>query len=122
MLKDRLGKVLFIGPGFVTHWMGGEASGNPAALQPLLNAGYRFARIEDTKHLKDRDLNRIDWEGKRRPEAEPLAVPVVLEPIVVAPVEAVAVEAVAVEIKAEEVTKAPAPKKRGRPSKTNTTK
>jgi hypothetical protein len=121
MLKDRLGKVLFIGPGFATKWMGGSAVNNPAAMQPLINMGYRFARIEDTKHLKDHDLNKVDWEGKRRPEAEPLAVPVVLEPIVVAPVEVKPVEVAGEKVNTEE--EQPAPKKRGRkPKETNTTK
>lgn len=115
MLKDRLGKVLFIGPGFVTKWMGGGVLNSPAALQPLTNMGYRIARIEDTKHIGQHDMDKIDWEGKRRPEPEPLALPVVLEPIVVEPV--VVKDEV---VKAEEVVTEQPAKKRGRPSKTNT--
>jgi hypothetical protein len=124
MLKDRLGKVLFIGPAFVTKWMGGAVVNNPASLQPLTNMGYRIARIEDTKFLSETDLNKIDWEGKRRPEPEPLAVPVVLEPIVVEPVKVAPVEAKPVEVKAPIVNpgEEPTAKKRGRPAKTNTTK
>jgi hypothetical protein len=59
MLKDGLGKVLYIGPGFVTKWMGQSVAMNPAASQAMKTSGYRLARPEDVQNLSQDVQKRI---------------------------------------------------------------
>ena len=107
MLKDGLGKVLFIGPRHVTKWMGASTVHSAAAMGAMSNLGFRLATEEDIPVLADIDLKKL---GRSR------TAPVVLPPIEVAPV---VVAEVADPID-EELP--PPPKKRGRkPKQTNTT-
>lgn len=108
MLKDGLGKVLFIGPRHVTKWMGATTVHSPAAMGAMDNLGFRLATEDDIPLLADGDLKKL---GRTR------TAPVVLPPIEVAPV-VVDLAEVADPID-EELP--PPPKKRGRPRKTNTT-
>jgi hypothetical protein len=59
MLKDGLGKVLYIGPGFVTKWMGQSVAINPAASAAMKAAKYRLARPEDVQMLPEDVQKRI---------------------------------------------------------------
>jgi hypothetical protein len=59
MLKDGLGKVLYIGPGFVTKWMGQSVAMNPAAAAAMKTSGYRLARTEDVQDLPQDVQKRI---------------------------------------------------------------
>jgi len=98
MLRDGLGKVLFIGPAFTTKWMGYTVAKSNVSMDAMHRNGFRLAREEDMDTLSDYDKKRVadgrmkykEVEVKAQPAAPPPApsVPVSMEPpILAAPID-----------------------------------
>ena len=80
MLKDGLGRVLFIGPAHVTKWMGGSVVHNPAMMKAMTSNGYRLARLEDKDFIDAEQwvkvVGKSDQPKGKRPriqQAKPVA-------------------------------------------------
>lgn len=103
MLKNRLNKVLFVGPQHITKWMGSAIAKSEVGIKAMQNIGYRLATEDDADILPPDILAQCGITYK--PE------PVQLDPIEIADVTE--------QEQTEEPKEAP---KRGRPRKqTNTT-
>jgi hypothetical protein len=71
MLKDSLGRVLFIGPAYVTKWMGGSIVHSPAMMKAMTSNGYRLARVDDKGHIPAQDWARVVGESQSPKQKRP---------------------------------------------------
>lgn len=65
MLKDGLGRVLFVGPAFVTKWMGASVAHSPAMMKAMTSNGYRLARTEDREQIAASEWVKVVGESDR---------------------------------------------------------
>jgi len=112
MLRDGLGKVLFIGPAFVTKWMGYSVAKSSVSMDAMHRNGFRLAREDDYDSLSEYDRKRVsDGRMKYREEAVAVEKPKPVEapkPVVSVP----AILAAPIEMNEESEGKYPAKKQR----------
>jgi cytidylate kinase len=69
MLKDGLGRVLFVGPAYVTKWMGASVAHSPAMMKAMTSNGYRLARVEDRDRIAAAEWAKVVGE-REQPKAK----------------------------------------------------